>query len=191
MGWHRIALGIGNPGPEYEQTRHNAGFMVLDLLAQRLGLAFTRLERHSDDGSKKFGGKVKAQVCEGRRKGREFLLVKPQTYVNLSGDVAGPLLRAAGRQPDALFVIVDDLNLPLGPEAHPAVGECRRPQRPPVHPERSGHGRISPSPSRYRSGLGRRRDVARRWWDQRTAFEPSASEQLAGLRPGAIPPGGT
>ena len=114
MGWHRIALGIGNPGPEYEQTRHNAGFMVLDLLAQRLGLAFTRLERHSDDGSKKFGGKVKAQVCEGRRKGREFLLVKPQTYVNLSGDVAGPLLRAAGRQPDEFFVIVYDLNLPLG-----------------------------------------------------------------------------
>lgn len=114
MGWHRIALGIGNPGPEYEATRHNAGFMVLDLLAQRLGLAFTRLERHADDGSKLFGGKVKAQVCEGRRKGRSFLLVKPQTYVNLSGDVAGPLLRAAGRQPDSLFVIVDDLNLPLG-----------------------------------------------------------------------------
>ena len=114
MGWHRIALGIGNPGAEYEQTRHNAGFMALDLVAQRLGLAFTRLERHSDDGSKKFGGKVKAQVCEGRRKGREFLLVKPQTYVNLSGDVAGPLLRAAGRKPDSLFVIVDDLNLPLG-----------------------------------------------------------------------------
>lgn len=114
MGWHRIALGIGNPGPEYEATRHNVGFMVLDLVAQRVGLPFTRLERHSDDGSKQFGGKVKAQVCEGRRKGRSFLLVKPQTYVNLSGDVAGPLLRAAGRQPDSLFVIVDDLNLPLG-----------------------------------------------------------------------------
>jgi PTH1 family peptidyl-tRNA hydrolase len=114
MGWHRIALGIGNPGPEYDATRHNAGFMVLDVLAARLGLAFSRLERHADDGSRKFGGKVKAQVCEGRRKGRSFLLVKPQTYVNLSGDVAGPLLRAGGRTPDSLFVIVDDLNLPLG-----------------------------------------------------------------------------
>src|SRR5678816_1218673 len=114
MGWHRIVLGIGNPGPEYEATRHNVGFLVLDLLAQRGGGVFTRLERHADDGSKLFGGKVKAQVCEGRRKGRSFLLVKPQTYVNLSGDVAGPLLRAAGRQPDSLFVIVDDLNLPLG-----------------------------------------------------------------------------
>ncbi len=114
MGWHRIVLGIGNPGPEYDGTRHNVGFMVLDLLAERLGLKFTRLERHADDGSRAFSGKVKARVCEGRRKGRSFLLVKPQTYVNLSGDVAAPLLRSAGRTPDSLFVIVDDLNLPLG-----------------------------------------------------------------------------
>lgn len=114
MAWHRVVLGIGNPGAEYEQTRHNVGFMVLDLLAQRLGLAFERLERRADDGSRVFSGKVKAKVCEGRRKGREFLLVKPQTYVNLSGEVAAPLLRHAGRAPDSLFVIVDDLNLPLG-----------------------------------------------------------------------------
>jgi PTH1 family peptidyl-tRNA hydrolase len=114
MGWHRIVLGIGNPGPEYEQTRHNVGFMVLDLMAQRMGLAFDRLERQADDGSRRFSGKVKARVCEGRRKGRSFLLVKPQSYVNLSGEVAAPLLRHAGRTPDSLFVIVDDLNLPLG-----------------------------------------------------------------------------
>ncbi|HZN41754.1 MAG TPA: aminoacyl-tRNA hydrolase [Planctomycetota bacterium] len=113
MGWHRIVVGIGNPGTEYEATRHNVGFMVLDLLASRLGLAFTRLERHADDGSRIFSGKVKAKVCEGRRKGRSFLLVKPQTYVNLSGEVVAPLLRHAGGQP-LLFVIVDDLNLPLG-----------------------------------------------------------------------------
>jgi PTH1 family peptidyl-tRNA hydrolase len=61
MGWHRIVLGIGNPGPEYDGTRHNVGFMVLDLLAQRLGLTFERLERHADDGSRLFGGKVKAR----------------------------------------------------------------------------------------------------------------------------------
>lgn len=114
MGWHRIALGIGNPGPEYASTRHNVGFMVLDLLAERLGLCFTRLERAGPDGQKHFSGKVKAQVCEGRRKGKEFLLVKPQTYVNLSGEVAAPLLRHAKRTSDSLFVIVDDLNLPLG-----------------------------------------------------------------------------
>jgi peptidyl-tRNA hydrolase, PTH1 family len=114
MSWHRIVLGIGNPGPEYEQTRHNVGFMVLDLVAQRLGLVFERLERHATDGSRSFSGKVKARIAEGRRKGRSFLLTKPQSYVNLSGEVAAPLLRHAGRQPDSLFVIVDDLNLPLG-----------------------------------------------------------------------------
>ncbi|MBK8097450.1 MAG: aminoacyl-tRNA hydrolase [Planctomycetes bacterium] len=114
MGWHHIVLGIGNPGPEYENTRHNVGFMVLDLLAQQLGLCFERLERRTDDGSAVFSGKVKARICEGRRKGRSFLLVKPLTYVNLSGDVAAPLLRHAGRGPESLFVIVDDLNLPLG-----------------------------------------------------------------------------
>ena len=113
MGWHRIVLGIGNPGPEYEQTRHNVGFMVLDLLAQRLGVPLTRLDRFAADGQKLFSGKVKAQVGEGRRKGRSFLLAKPQTYVNLSGEVVAPLLRHAGGQP-LLFVIVDDLNLPLG-----------------------------------------------------------------------------
>jgi PTH1 family peptidyl-tRNA hydrolase len=125
MAWHRIVLGIGNPGPEYEATRHNVGFMVLDLLAERLGLKFTRLERHADDGSRSFSGKVKARVCEGRRKGRSFLLAKPQTYVNLSGDVAAPLLRTAGRTPDSLFVIVDDLNLPLGRVAN-RTARCAR-----------------------------------------------------------------
>lgn len=114
MGWHRIALGVGNPGSEYDSTRHNVGFMVLDLLAARLGLSFARLERQGPDGSKRFSGKVKAQVCEGRRRGRSFLLAKPQTYVNLTGDVAAPLLRFSKRPPDSLFVIVDDLNLPLG-----------------------------------------------------------------------------
>ena len=114
MGWHRIAIGIGNPGAEYESTRHNVGFMVLDLLAERLGLSFARLERRGPDGSKRFSGKVKAQVAEGRSKGKSFLLVKPQTYVNLTGEVAAPLLRFSRRSPDALFVIVDDLNLPLG-----------------------------------------------------------------------------
>ena len=113
MGWHRIVAGIGNPGPEYEATRHNVGFMVLDLLAKRLGLDFTRLERRADDGSRIFSAKVKAKVCEGRRKGRSFLLVKPQAYVNLSGEVIAPLLAHAGG-PQMLFVIVDDLNLPLG-----------------------------------------------------------------------------
>jgi PTH1 family peptidyl-tRNA hydrolase len=88
--------------------------MVLDLLAQRLGLEFERLERRADDGSRTFSGKVKARVCEGSRHGHAFLLVKPLSYVNLSGEVAAALLRHAELGPGSLFVVVDDLNLPLG-----------------------------------------------------------------------------
>lgn len=115
MGWKRVVLGIGNPGPEYEGTRHNAGFLVLDRVAARRGLTFHRLERKDPSGARVFGGKVKARVAEGLNpQGEPFLLVQPLTYVNLSGDVAGPVLRAVDLGPDSLFVVVDDLNLPLG-----------------------------------------------------------------------------
>jgi len=111
MDFSRVVLGIGNPGPEYAATRHNLGFMVLERLASELGLQFCRLERRGADGRRRFSGKVKAQVAQGRE---PFLLVKPLTYVNLSGDVAGALLRVAELPPQALFVVVDDLDLPLG-----------------------------------------------------------------------------
>lgn len=114
MTWQRIALGIGNPGAEYEPTRHNIGFMVMDVLARRLGVTFRRLERRAPDGAKRFSGKVKAQVAECEVAGSACLLVKPLTFVNLSGDVAGALLRAAELPPQSLFVVVDDMNLPLG-----------------------------------------------------------------------------
>jgi PTH1 family peptidyl-tRNA hydrolase len=114
MTWKRIALGIGNPGAEYDGTRHNVGFAVLDLVAQRLGLVWKRLERKDHAGTKLFSGKVKATLAEGSARGQPFVLVKPLTYVNLSGDVAAPLLRHGELTPDALLVVVDDLNLPLG-----------------------------------------------------------------------------
>lgn len=114
MAVQRIALGIGNPGPEYTETRHNIGFMVLDLVAARCGLTFQRLERREPDGTRRFGGRCKAQFAAGGAGGGDWLLVKPLTYVNLSGDVAGPLLRAHALGPAALFVVVDDLSLPLG-----------------------------------------------------------------------------
>ncbi|MHC5065319.1 MAG: aminoacyl-tRNA hydrolase [Planctomycetota bacterium] len=111
MDYSRVVLGIGNPGEEYADTRHNLGFMVLDRVASEMGLTFRRLERRAPDGRRLFGGKVKAKVAQAS--GPE-LLVKPLTYVNLSGDVAGALLRVAELSPEALFVVVDDLNLPLG-----------------------------------------------------------------------------
>jgi PTH1 family peptidyl-tRNA hydrolase len=115
LDWQRVLLGIGNPGPEYSETRHNVGFMVLDRVADRLGLTFRRLERKTPEGVKLFNGRVKAQVASGvAEDGSSFLLVKPLTYVNLSGDVAGPLLRVKDLTPESLFVVLDDLNLPLG-----------------------------------------------------------------------------
>ena len=116
MDYRRVVLGIGNPGPEYEGTRHNAGFLALDRLAQRAGTTFRRLERRGSDGARLFSGKVKAQVAlwQGEDGQDAVLLVKPLTYVNLSGDVAGPLCRRHDLAPESLFVVVDDLNLPLG-----------------------------------------------------------------------------
>lgn len=114
MASSRIVLGIGNPGSEYEDTRHNVGFAVLDLVASRRGLTFTRLKRRDAEGVRLFGGKVKAMVAREPNPQESFLLVKPLSYVNLSGNVAGPLLQRAGLSPESLFVVVDDLNLPLG-----------------------------------------------------------------------------
>ena len=114
MASSRIVLGVGNPGSEYDYTRHNVGFAVLDLVATRRGLTFTRLKRRDADGVRLFGGKVKAMVARDPSPQETFLLVKPLSYVNLSGDVAGPLLKRAGLSPESLFVVVDDLNLPLG-----------------------------------------------------------------------------
>ncbi len=114
MASSRIVLGVGNPGSEYEDTRHNVGFAVLDLVASRRGLTFTRLKRRDAEGVRLFGGKVKAMVAREPSPQESFLLVKPLSYVNLSGNVAGPLLQRAGLSPESLFVVVDDLNLPLG-----------------------------------------------------------------------------
>lgn len=116
MDYRRVVLGIGNPGPDYEDTRHNAGFLVVDRFAERIGVRLTRLERRTADGRKLFSGKVKAQVAlwEGDGAREPVLLAKPLTYVNLSGDVAGPLCRLCDLPPESLFVVVDDLNLPLG-----------------------------------------------------------------------------
>jgi PTH1 family peptidyl-tRNA hydrolase len=114
MSYQRVVVGIGNPGPEYDLTRHNVGFMALDRLAARFGRSFARLERKGPDGVKRFSGKVKARVSDLDVDGTKVLLVEPQTYVNLSGQAVGPILRSLELTPDSLFVVVDDLNLPQG-----------------------------------------------------------------------------
>jgi len=103
----RLVVGLGNPGDEYEGTRHNVGFRVLDDLARSAGLLFgapRSLEGHT--GPRGF-------LC-ARSSERGALLVKPTTYMNRSGDVVAPLVLWAGLEPADLLVVYDDMDLPLG-----------------------------------------------------------------------------
>ncbi|NPA93018.1 MAG: aminoacyl-tRNA hydrolase [Chloroflexi bacterium] len=96
-----LIVGLGNPGREYAKTRHNAGFLLLDHLAEQLGFRFRRMQ-------------FKALVADGRYQGRKIILAKPQTYMNLSGRAVRPLMRFYQIPPEQLLVAYDDLDLPLG-----------------------------------------------------------------------------
>jgi PTH1 family peptidyl-tRNA hydrolase len=95
-------VGLGNPGPQYALTRHNAGFILADVLREQWGLP--RFRRAGN-----------ALVTDGRRRRRPLAVVKPQTYMNLSGDVVAPLARELALDPaEDLLVLVDEVALPLG-----------------------------------------------------------------------------
>jgi PTH1 family peptidyl-tRNA hydrolase len=94
----RLLVGLGNPGREYSDTRHNVGFMVLDRLAAALGVPF-RADK-----------KWKADLAIA---GDVFLL-KPQTYMNLSGESVGEIARFYKIAPARVLVVLDDMALPLG-----------------------------------------------------------------------------
>lgn len=96
-----LIAGLGNPGSEYRRTRHNVGFVLLDRLAERLGVKFSRLES-------------KALVTKGERDGRRIVLAKPQTYMNLSGQAIGSLARFYKTPLTNLLVVYDEVDLPLG-----------------------------------------------------------------------------
>lgn len=96
-----LIAGLGNPGREYAATRHNIGFMLIDRLAARLEVRFGRLES-------------KALVTKGEWQGCRLVLAKPQTYMNLSGQAVGALLRFYKIPVENLLVAYDDVDLPLG-----------------------------------------------------------------------------
>src|SRR5436190_7563571 len=96
-----LIVGLGNPGAEYSQTRHNLGFMLIDKLATEVGATVKRSECRSLVGN---------ALIEDQR----VLLVKPQTYMNLSGEAVGCLTKKYELQADSLIVISDDLALPFG-----------------------------------------------------------------------------
>ncbi len=96
-----IVAGLGNPGEAYAHSRHNAGFRVLDRVAKMKGVEF---------GRRKFRG----LVTETALGGEPALLVKPQTYYNLSGECVGPTLGYFKLPPSRLIVVHDDLDLEMG-----------------------------------------------------------------------------
>ncbi|MFC4768546.1 aminoacyl-tRNA hydrolase [Effusibacillus consociatus] len=97
----RIIIGLGNPGKEYETTRHNVGFVAIDKLSDTLGIEVRK-------------SKFQALYGEGIHKGEKVVLVKPMTYMNLSGQSVRQLLDWYKPEPDEWVVVYDDMDLPLG-----------------------------------------------------------------------------
>lgn len=96
-----VILGIGNPGKQYEGTRHNIGFIAMDYMAEYYGIKINKI-------------KHKALIGEGNIAGEKVLLVKPQTYVNLSGESLREILAYYKVPTENVIVIHDDVSLPCG-----------------------------------------------------------------------------
>jgi PTH1 family peptidyl-tRNA hydrolase len=100
----KAVVGLGNPGRRYEHTRHNLGFMVVEEVARRFGASGTGAAREQ----------FESLVTDATVGGERVLLVRPQTYMNLSGSAVQPLLAFYKIPPGDLLVVCDDLNLPVG-----------------------------------------------------------------------------
>lgn len=96
-----IIAGLGNPGKKYENTRHNMGFLAVDLLAEKYDIRIDKI-------------KFKALVGEGRIAGQKVLLVKPQTFMNLSGQSIVEIMNFYKEDVENLIVIYDDIDIPTG-----------------------------------------------------------------------------
>ena len=97
----KAIVGLGNPGPQYRGTRHNVGFEVVDLLARRASVGFE-------------SAPAEALIAKWRRPDDSILLVKPLTFMNLSGQAVGELARYFKIDVADLLVVVDEVHLPLG-----------------------------------------------------------------------------
>lgn len=97
----KLIIGLGNPGKEYDGTRHNIGFAVVDAFARRHGIAVTRRD-------------FQAVIGDGRIRDARVFLMKPQTFMNLSGQSAAAFLRRTPLETADIMVVTDDISLPLG-----------------------------------------------------------------------------
>ena len=100
-GIEYLIVGLGNPGKQYEITRHNAGFLFMDMLADRLNVKINKI-------------KFKAVVGEGQIDGVRCLLMKPQTFMNLSGEAVKEACSFYKIPPENVIVAFDDISLPCG-----------------------------------------------------------------------------
>jgi len=96
-----ILIGLGNPGREYELTRHNMGFLTMDLLSENLGIPIQKL-------------KHRALIGEGHAGGKKVILAKPQTFMNLSGESVRPLVEYYGADMADVLLVYDDIDLAVG-----------------------------------------------------------------------------
>ena len=99
----KLIVGLGNPGAEYEKTRHNAGFMAVEQLLKTM-----------PQGSFESGHTAESRIYSGRFRGRNLVFQMPLTYMNCSGSAVKTLSRRLGIQPEEILVISDDLDLPVG-----------------------------------------------------------------------------
>ena len=97
----KIIAGLGNPGKEYENTKHNVGFLTIDILAEKYGIKVNKI-------------KFKGLVGEGMIGTEKVILVKPQTYMNLSGQCIREIVAFYKLDMEDLVVIYDDIDLPMG-----------------------------------------------------------------------------
>jgi PTH1 family peptidyl-tRNA hydrolase len=95
-----LIVGLGNPGAEFRNNRHNVGFMLLDCLADHLGESFSRLESNS-------------LLTKAKYQDKRLLLAKPQTFMNLSGQAVGRLMEYYKIPLESLLIVYDDVDLPL------------------------------------------------------------------------------
>jgi peptidyl-tRNA hydrolase, PTH1 family len=97
----KLIVGLGNPGAQYERTRHNVGWLVVEAFARKFRIDITRHEKSAMTGT-------------GRVAGGSVMVAKPLTYMNLSGDAVRLLVNAYLESPAELIVVYDDIDLPLG-----------------------------------------------------------------------------
>ncbi len=97
----KLVVGLGNPGKEYERTRHNVGWMVVDRISRMLDCSFSK-------------EKFKGFVAECSVEGKKVFLLKPTTFMNRSGESVGEFMRFYKLKPSEILVVYDDLDLPLG-----------------------------------------------------------------------------